>query len=58
MARDQMSRVEQYMVRGMYLLLKAEVARGGIPQHQFEEWERDYVNDGGGTISPPVKWKR
>lgn len=58
MANDRISRVEEFTMRAMWLLLQAQVQRGGVSQKDFGEWVRDYYNSGGRTITPRVEVQR
>jgi hypothetical protein len=52
MARDQMSRIEELLMRAAWLVLKAEMDAGRVSEKDFADWCRDYYNAGGGTITP------
>jgi len=54
MARDQISRVEEFLFRALWLILKAMVGTGALSEKDFNDWHGDYMNAGGGTITPRV----
>lgn len=50
---DQMTRIETFLFRALWLILRAMANSGKIDHVVIDEWQRDYINAGGGSIAPP-----
>lgn len=52
---DQMTRIEIFLFRALWLIMRS-MANNGILEHTaIDQWQRDYLNAGGGSIAPPPR---
>lgn len=49
---NQISRIESFLFRALWLILRAMAKSGLVDPLDIDEWQRDYLNAGGGTITP------
>jgi hypothetical protein len=50
---SQISRIESFLFRALWLIMRGMAKNGSIDPIDIDNWQRDYMNAGGGSISPP-----